>query len=144
MAAAVTTAMTAAAIVLLVAIAIATVAAGAEEAGAAEEAAPTTTNTTTERASSSPAVNAVPSDLNVVTATTSSILLSWFLNATSIDGYRIFYIHETFEDVRTIMTGNQHAKFELKGLGTSGIKDLGTGIEKGVFSIPVPRPRLIV
>ena len=63
----------------------------------------------------------VPTDLQVVSATSDSILLSWFFNvsaplASRIDGYRVFSRRESFVDIKTIVTGNRHAKFEIKGL----------------------------
>ena len=58
-----------------------------------------------------------PRNLVVVGATPHSISLKWDLNPASgsIDGYRIYYHHENFSDVKTVLKAN--SSYDLHGLG---------------------------
>ena len=60
----------------------------------------------------------VPTELSVVTATSNSIVLSWYFNSSAeIDGFRVSYVHHSFEDVRTLTTKEKRPQFELTDLG---------------------------
>ena len=57
-----------------------------------------------------------PRNLVVVGATRRSLSLKWDFNTTSVsvDGYRIYYHHENFSDVKTVKA---NTSYDLDGLG---------------------------
>ena len=60
----------------------------------------------------------MPTELRVVAATSTSITLSWRFNSSAeIDGFRVSYVHHSFEDVRTLTTREKTPQFELTDLG---------------------------
>ena len=60
----------------------------------------------------------MPTELSVVAATSNSIVLSWYFNSSAeIDGFRVSYVHHSFEDVRTLTTREKRPQFELTDLG---------------------------
>jgi hypothetical protein len=58
-----------------------------------------------------------PTNLKVVAASQRSISLRWDFSPASgnIDGYRIYYVHENFPDVKTILKATP--AYDLHGLG---------------------------
>ena len=60
----------------------------------------------------------MPTELRVVAATPTSITLSWrFDSSAEIDGFRVSYVHHSFEDVRTLTTREKTPQFDLTDLG---------------------------
>ena len=60
----------------------------------------------------------MPTELRVVAATPTSIKLSWrFDSSVEIDGFRVSYVHHSFEDVRTLTTREKTPQFDLTDLG---------------------------
>lgn len=78
-----------------------------------------------------------PTELKVISVTQDSIRLSWRFDpgqGHDIEGFRIFYVHQSYEDIKTIKTsvsildedeeGEQEHVYELRGLGKCRLNQL--------------------